>query len=182
MAFFDKRFIYEESLRMPTVVSYPSAIEGNRQLEDIILNIDFPALLLDYAGLSPLPGMQGRSFRPNLEGNTPTDWRKAMYYRYWTNSSARPAHFGIRTEQYKLALFYGQSRQSASRDSMAYPPGWEFYDLLEDPLEQHNAIKDEKYQEEINHLKLELKRIKTDLGDHDTAYPIIQRIVAENWQ
>ena len=92
-------------LRMPTVVCYPSEVEGGKTIDDIILNIDFPALLLDYADAGPMQGMQGRSFRSNLNGKRPENWRQSMYYRYWTNQPERPAHLGIRTDQYKLAFF-----------------------------------------------------------------------------
>jgi arylsulfatase A-like enzyme len=106
--FFDKRMIYEESLRMPFVIRYPKKIKGGRRIDDIILNIDFSALLADYAGIEKPEYIQGRSFRKNLEDNTPGDWRKQFYYRYWLHHPERPAHFGIRNERYKLAFFYGQ--------------------------------------------------------------------------
>ncbi|WP_394369994.1 sulfatase/phosphatase domain-containing protein [Spirosoma endbachense] len=121
--FFDKRFIYEPSLRIPFVISYPKEIKSGKRLDDIILNIDFAPLFLDYAGIDKPASMQGRSFRKNLHGKTQADWRKDMYYRYWANESSRPAHFGIRTNRYKLALFYGQSRTKTERDQMKYAPG-----------------------------------------------------------
>lgn len=98
--FFDKRLIYEESLRMPFVISYPNEIDGNRRIGDIVLNIDFPSLFLDYAGVEQPSTMQGASFRNSLNGKTPGNWRQSMYYRYWTNQDIRPAHFGIRNHQY----------------------------------------------------------------------------------
>ena len=180
--FFDKRFIYEESLRMPFVITYPKELEGGKQIDDIILNIDFPALLLDFANAKDaMPNIQGRSFRENLKGNTPPDWRKSMYYRYWTNQPERPAHLGIRTERYKLALFYGQSRKSARPDAMPYLPGWEFYDLQKDPQEAFNAIGDLSYQEIIEELKIELKELKDTLGDDDEKYPFVYKLIQENW-
>ncbi len=178
--FFDKRFIYEESLRMPTVIVYSDELDGNRKLDDIILNIDFPALLLDYAGGLEMDGMQGRSFRSNLNGKTPADWRKSMYYRYWSNQPERPAHLGIRNERYKLALFYGQSRLNQERDTMPYPPGWEFYDLLHDSEETSNRMDDPAYQDTIRALQAELQQLKTDLGDSEIN-PVIQDIFNEYW-
>ena len=106
--FFDKRMIYEESLRMPFVIHYPKEIKGGTRIDDIILNIDFASLFADYAGVENFHSGQGRSFRQNLSGNTPADWRKSMYYRYWAHAPRRPAHFGIRNHNYKLAFFYGQ--------------------------------------------------------------------------
>jgi arylsulfatase A-like enzyme len=178
--FFDKRFIYEQSLRMPFVISYPKELKKGRRIDDIILNIDFPSLFLDYAGIPQPAYMQGRSFRKNLQGKTPKDWRKDMYYRYWSNESNRPAHFGIRTDRYKLALFYGQSRLKTERDQMKYPPGWEFYDLKKDPGENHNAINDPEYQAIVRQLKNRLKAIKAECGDGVEANKTIQKIIDEN--
>lgn len=81
--FFDKRLIYEESLRMPFVIRYPKEIKGGQRIDDIVLNIDFAALIADYAGVEQPGYIQGESFRENLKGKTPKDWRKQMYYRYW---------------------------------------------------------------------------------------------------
>ncbi|MFT5257937.1 MAG: arylsulfatase A-like enzyme, partial [Arenicella sp.] len=81
--FFDKRFIYEESLRMPFMVKYPGKIKAGSVNEDIITNIDFAPTLLELAGISTTQKMQGTSFVPVLEGNTPKDWQDAMYYHYY---------------------------------------------------------------------------------------------------
>lgn len=179
--FFDKRFIYEQSLRMPFVISYPKELKLGKRIDDIILNIDFPSLFLDYAGVKQPDWMQGRSFRKNLQGKTPRDWRKDMYYRYWANESNRPAHFGIRTDRYKLALFYGQSRTKTERDNMKYPPGWEFYDLKKDPRESRNAINDPEYQAIIRNLKTRLKQVKSESGDGTETNPVIREIVKQSW-
>ena len=179
--FFDKRFIYEQSLRMPFVISYPKEIKSGTKNKDIILNVDFPSLFLDYAGLKQPAKMQGRSFRDNLRGNTPANWRKDMYYRYWTNEAARPAHFGIRTDRYKLALFYGQSRTKSERDSMQYAPGWEFYDLQNDPGENHNAVSDPQYQQIVAKLKLRLLTLKAEMGNAEESNSTIDKIVKQTW-
>ena len=165
---------------MPTVVTWPTALPASQQLDDIILNIDFPALLLDVAGAQPLPGMQGRSFLSNLQGQTPPDWRQEMYYRYWSNQPERPAHLGIRSDRYKLAFFYGQPRDRAELVEMPHPPGWEFYDLAIDPLEQHNAITDPEYADEISRMRARLNQLKQELGDDDTGQPVIKSILREN--
>ncbi len=104
-----------------------------------------------------------------------------MYYRYWENESNRPAHFGIRTDRYKLALFYGQSRTKTVRDNMKYPPGWEFYDLKKDPRETHNAINDPEYQAIIRKLKTRLNQIKSESGDGVETNPTIRDIVKQSW-
>ncbi|MBA10760.1 MAG: sulfatase, partial [Flavobacteriaceae bacterium] len=81
--FFDKRFIYEESLRMPFMVKYPERIKAGSVNQDIITNIDFAPTLLELAGISTTQKMQGTSFVPVLEGNTPKDWQDGMYYHYY---------------------------------------------------------------------------------------------------
>lgn len=116
--FFDKRLIYEESLRMPFVIRYPKEIPAGKRLDDIILNIDFAALFADYANVTIPASMQGNSFRNNLKGKTPEDWRKAAYYRYWQHAPIRPGHFGIRNERYKLAFFYALALRALRRASM----------------------------------------------------------------
>ncbi|MPR35706.1 sulfatase family protein [Salmonirosea aquatica] len=177
--FFDKRFIYEQSLRMPFVISYPRELKAGKRIDDLILNIDFPALFLDFAGVKQPASMQGRSFRENLQGKTPRDWRKDLYYRYWANEPNRPAHFGIRTDRYKLAFFYGQSRTKTERDKMKYPPGWEFYDLRKDPHEDHNAIRDPQYQALIDSMKKRLQTLKQESGDVETN-PTIRQLIEQN--
>ena len=108
---FDKRFMYEESLRMPFLVRYPGAIKPGSVNNDMVLNIDFAPTFLDYAGAEAPADMQGRSFRAILEGHTPKDWRKSMYYRYWMHNTSDhhvPAHYGVRTDRYKLIYYYGK--------------------------------------------------------------------------
>ncbi|MFW5644463.1 MAG: sulfatase/phosphatase domain-containing protein [Bacteroidota bacterium] len=177
--YFDKRFIYEESLRIPFVISFPADLPSGERLDDMILDIDIPATLLDLAGLEIPKDMQGRSFRDNLKGNTPDDWRDAMYYRYWINEPERPSHLGIRDERFKLVFFYGQSLYAEQRDSMPYGPGWEFYDLHKDPKEKRNAIHDPVYAQLIDSLKLELVRLKTQMKDDQEKNPVIRKILEE---
>ena len=177
--FFDKRLIYEESLRMPFVIRYPKEIKGGQRIDDIILNIDFAALLADYAGVKEVEYLQGESFRENLAGNTPDSWRKQMYYRYWLHHPDRPAHFGLRNDRYKLALFYGQALDKRGTSKESSVPAWEFYDLQEDPHELHNAINDDQYISIIQEMKQQLMLEREKVGDTDDAYPIMQEILAE---
>jgi arylsulfatase A-like enzyme len=179
--FFDKRMIYEESLRMPFVIRYPKEIPAGKRLDDIILNIDFPALFADYAGIEIPSSMQGKSFRSNLNGNTPNDWRSAAYYRYWQHYPKRPGHFGIRNEHYKLAFFYGQSLDMTGSSKETSPPAWEFYDLEKDPKENHNAYNDPAYSEIIKQMKIELQKQREIYGDTDVKYPIMQSIFENSW-
>ena len=108
---FDKRLMYEESLRMPFLMRYPGVIRPGSVNRDMVLNIDFAPTFLDYAGVATPAEMQGRSFRAGVEGHTPRDWRKSMYYRYWMHNTSDhhvPAHYGLRTERWKLIYYYGK--------------------------------------------------------------------------
>lgn len=156
--YFDKRFMLEESIRMPFVVRYPREIEAGTVLDDIILNVDFAPTFLDYAGLEAPSTMQGRSFRANLQGETPGDWREAMYYRYYMDSERRPSHFGIRTHDHKLIYYDGMTDRPESRR-------WEFYDLDKDPHENRNAYDDPEHGDTIAALKERLRRLQEELDD-----------------
>ncbi len=94
--YYDKRWIFEESLKIPFLVRYPREIKAGSANSDIIINADFAETFLDWAGVAVPGDMQGRSFRSNLAGRTPSDWRTAMYYRYWMQdeNSNVPAHYG----------------------------------------------------------------------------------------
>ncbi|WP_418602760.1 sulfatase [Hwangdonia sp.] len=180
--FFDKRLIYEESLRMPFVIRYPKEIAAGKRLDDIILNIDFPALFADYAGIEKPKSFQGQSFRNNLKGETPENWRASAYYRYWTNHTIRPAHFGIRNKRYKLALFYGHSLDMTGSSKENTTPAWEFYDLENDPNENYNAYNDSAYSEIIKDMKVELKKQRLAYGDTDVQYEPLQDIFKTYWK
>ncbi|WP_127137607.1 sulfatase [Flagellimonas oceanensis] len=179
--FFDKRLIYEESLRMPFVIRYPKEIKGGQRIDDIVLNIDFASLFADYAGIDLPESFQGQSFRNNLKGETPKDWRKTMYYRYWTHEPIRPAHFGIRNERYKLALFYGRSLDVNLYQNENTEPAWEFYDLEKDPHENHNAFNDPQYAEVIAEMRQELLEQRENVGDTDADHPEVLEILNSHW-
>lgn len=178
---FDKRMFYEEAMRMPFVIRYPKEIKGGSSIDDIILNLDFPALFADYAGIEKQDFVQGRSFRYNLKGDTPKDWRQSMYYRYWLHRTERPAHFAIRNHRYKLGFFYGLPLDMTGAMQQATEPSWEFYDLKKDPTESRNAYGNPKYSETINELKKELAKLRSDVGDTDDQYPEMQELLKEYW-
>jgi arylsulfatase A-like enzyme len=179
---FDKRMIYEESIHMPFVIRYPREIPRGTRNDDIIENVDFSALFADYAGVEYPSTMQGRSFRENLKGNTPGDWREYGYYRYWQHQADRPAHFGIRGKRYKLAFFYGNGLK---KNTPVYEDGevryWDFFDLQNDPNELRNAYHDPQYREIIEDLKIELIRQRELLGDTDEENDEIRSIIAAYW-
>ncbi|MEO8413639.1 MAG: sulfatase [Ginsengibacter sp.] len=179
--FFDKRMMYEESSRMPFVIRYPKEIKGGTRINDIVLNEDFSALFADYAKVKKPAFIQGQSFRKNLEGKTPKEWRKAMYYRYWEHSPDRPGHFGIRTGKYKLIFYYGQPLDMKGASKETTTPAWEFYDISVDPKELHNAINDKKYAAIIQKLKIELRKEKAKAGDSDDQYPVMKEIFLKYW-
>ena len=177
--FFDKRMMYEESSRMPFVIRYPKEIKGGTRLDDIVVNEDFAALFADYAGLEKPSFVQGESFRKNLQGSTVKDWRNAMYYRYWQHSPDRPAHFGIRTDTFKLIFYYGQPLDMTGASEETTTPAFEFFDLSVDPQELHNAITDEKYQKIIKNLKVELLKKKQEAERNTKEYPVMQEIISK---
>jgi arylsulfatase A-like enzyme len=153
--FFDKRFMYEESLRMPFLIRWPGKIRPGGVSKGMILNVDFAPTLLDVAGMKTPADMQGRSFLPLLEGKTPKDWRAAMYYRYYHPGHHNvAAHFGVRTGRYKL-IYFNKLDQ------------WELYDLRKDPREMNNVYNDPAYAKIVEDLKKELYRLKKELKDDD---------------
>ncbi len=179
--FFDKRLMYEESLRMPFVMRFPKEIQAGTKNDDIILNIDFPAIFADYANVEQPDFIQGTSFRENIKGKTPSDWRTSMYYRYWLHQEVRPAHFGVRNDRFKLIFFYGQPLGKPGAKKETTTPAWEFYDLQNDPKELQNAYEDSKYAMIIDEMKKELLKQKNLAGDSDASYPIMEEIMEKYW-
>ncbi len=175
--FFDKRMFYEEAIRMPFVIRFPREIKDGSTNEDIILNLDFPSLFLDYAGMSTPEYMQGRSFRSNLKGETPPEWRSDFYYRYWLHQTNRPAHIGIRTKRFKLIYFYGLPLGKNGAHNQSTSPAWEFYDLEKDPGENQNAYHDPNYQVRIDELRMRLITLKKSVQDHDILHPEIDSLM-----
>lgn len=153
--FFDKRFIYEESLRMPFIVRYPGRVEPGSENTDVIANVDFAPTFLEVAGIESDYQTQGRSFAAALTGDTPPDWRQSMYYHYYEFPfwhHVQP-HYGIRTDKYTLAHFYYNIDQ------------WELYDLEKDPAQMHNVIDDPDYAEVVTQLKAQLAELQTHYRD-----------------
>lgn len=179
--YIDKRWMYEESQRMPFIVRYPKTIKAGTTSDAIINNVDFAPTLLDFAGASKTPAMQGRSFRSILEsGTAPTDWPDATYYRYWMHMAHHdnPAHYGIRTSTKKLIFFYGLPLDARGAQKQPTPPHWEYYDLSTDPHEMNNRINDPACAADIATLKQRLAALKETVGDTDEKYPELkQRLI-----
>ena len=111
--------------------------------------------------------MQGRSFRPILEGRTPKDWRKSMYYRYWMHMADHgiPAHYGVRTKRYKLIYYYGKALGSAGATDKDTAPEWELFDNKKDPQQMRNVYNDPGYATALRDLRTELERLRKELKD-----------------
>jgi len=164
---YDKRFMYEESLRVPLVVRYPRAIKPHSVSDDIVLNVDFAETILDYAGADIPDDMQGESLKPILQGQSPQNWRKSMYYRYWMHGAHFniAAHFGVRTGEHKLIYYYGLPLDAKGARKTPTPPEWELFDLKNDPNEIKNVYEDPAYADVVKQLKAELIRLRKELGD-----------------
>ncbi len=145
---FDKRFMYEESLAMPLVVSCPRAIAPGQVHDGIVTNVDFAPSLLAAAGVEPPERMQGRSFWGDITDTPAAAPAEGMYYRYWEHDDAvhrAPAHYGYRTDRYKLIYFYNDGLGIVGSGPFTYPPEWELYDLHQDPDELRNVHRDPAY-------------------------------------
>ena len=156
---YDKRFMMEETLKMPFLLRWPAAVKAGTVNTDIITNVDFASFFCDVAGAPRPENYQGRSFRPNITTGTPKDWRQSFYYRYYIEGGEHntPAHYGVRTHRYKLIRYYKQDE-------------WELFDLRKDPEELHNLYGDPAYANVTEALKIELFRLKAAVGDCDQFY------------
>ncbi len=181
---FDKRLMYEECLRMPFLMRYPKEIKSGTVNDDIVMNIDFAPLFLDFAGIETPGYMQGESFRNNVSGKAPGNWRKSMYYRYWMHKDGShnvTANYGIRTDRYKLIFYYGQPLgMKGTKETPVIPAEWELYDLKTDPAEMNNIYNNPENEELIKNLKTELLELKKKYEDEDSDYPQMNEVV-ENY-
>jgi arylsulfatase A-like enzyme len=164
---YDKRFMYEESLRMPLLMRYGRQIRPGCVNDDIVTNVDFAPTFLEMCGL-PVPSyMQGRSFRPLTQGCTPADWPQAMYYRYWMHLAHHYvcAHYGIRTQRYKLIFYYGDALGQPQTIDEKKEPEWELFDLEKDPREMNSVYADPAYAAVVESLKQQLCALQRQVGD-----------------
>ncbi|MCH7226470.1 sulfatase [Haloferula sp. A504] len=147
---YDKRWMYEESLMMPLIVSWPGVTTPGSRNTELVQNLDYAGTFLEMAG-AEIPGdMQGRSLVPLLKGETLKDWRDAIYYHYYEYPSVHmvPRHYGIRTGRYKLMHFY------------QFGDEWEFYDLEVDPDELTNQYDNPYYADEIAEVRKQLEALR----------------------
>jgi arylsulfatase A-like enzyme len=151
---FDKRWIFEESLRTPLLARWPGVTKPGSVNRDLTSVLDFAQTFLDAAGVPAPAEMQGRSLVPLLKGQTPGDWRKSFYYHYYEYPAphhVRP-HYGVVTDRYKLVHFY--------KPDVNY---WELYDREKDPNEVRSFYDDPAYANDVKHLKQELARLQAEL-------------------
>jgi len=156
---FDKRWIFEESLRTPLLVKWPGVTKPGSTSDKMVSNIDFAPTFLEAAGV-PVPAeVQGRSIMPLLKGETPKDWRKSFYYHYYEHPGPHNVarHYGVVTDRYKLVRFY--------QPQFDY---WELFDLKTDPKELKSVYDDPKYAETRKELETELARLRTELKVPDS--------------
>jgi choline-sulfatase len=159
---YDKRFMYEQSLRMPFMMRYPKVIKPQSVVNEMVVNIDFAPTLLNLAGVSIPKEMQGRSVLPLAAGKKPKNWRTSMYYHYYEYPEPHRVmpHFGIRGERYKLICFYGKERF------------WELIDLKTDPNELLNIYDNPAHKTLIIKMKKELRALMVQYKD-DEALAIL---------
>ena len=146
---FDKRFMYEPSLRTPLVMRLPKSLERRGTIEELVQNIDYAPTFMDLAGLNIPEDMQGRSLKPLLDGQV-IDWREAIYYHYYEYPGAHSVkrHYGVRTDRYKLIHFYDDIDE------------WEFFDLQNDPDEMQNLYGQPLQEGIIEQMKARLQTLR----------------------
>lgn len=148
---FDKRYMYEESFRMPLLMQYPEKIKPGTVVEGLTQNLDFAQTFLDFAGAEIPNDMQGKSFRPLLEGTVQSeDFRDAIYYHYYDFPAFHMVkrQYGVRTDRYKLIHFYDDIDT------------WELYDLQNDPSEINNQIDNPEYDQIEEQLRIKLDSLQ----------------------
>jgi arylsulfatase A-like enzyme len=144
---FDKRWIYEESIHMPLIVRWPGVVKPGSRPTPLVQNIDYAATFVELAGGKIPDGLHGRSLVPILRGETPVDWRKSLYYHYYDPGHGVTAHYGVRTDRFTLANFYPVKE-------------WELYDNEKDPLQLRSVYADPAYAKTVTELKAELERLR----------------------
>ncbi|MCA9143528.1 MAG: sulfatase [Planctomycetales bacterium] len=176
----DKRWMYDESQRMPFLVRYPKTVKAGQRVDTIVENVDYGPTMLDFAGAETPDSVQGRSFKSLLEsGREPDDWKQEAYYRYWMHMAHHdnPAHVGIRTKTHKLIYYYGCNYDGGYQT----PPGWELYDLVNDPHETRNLFHEPAQAELVADLKQRLAETRKRVGDDGSHFPECEAIVQEFW-
>ncbi len=157
---YDKRWIYEESIHMPFIIRWPGVVKPGTRFDATIQNIDYAPTFMEMTQCQIPAGLHGKSFVSILRGETPADWRKSVYYRYYDKNGVHHVanHFGVRTERHTLA---------------SYPETgeWELFDNEKDPQQLRSVYDDPAYAEKLAELKTELARLRTLYQDSDDGKP-----------
>jgi arylsulfatase A-like enzyme len=153
---YDKRFMYEESLRMPFLVRWPATVRPGSHTDALSLNVDIAPTLLAATGVPVPRDMQGESLLPVLDGKLPDSWRKSVYYRYYHDPGDHNtrAHYGVRTLTHKLIYYWPKDQ-------------WELFDLRSDPQELVNLYGSPGQENRTADVKTELARLRRELRDAD---------------
>ena len=165
---FDKRFMYEESFKMPFLVRYPQEIQPGLICKNMACNVDFAPTFLDFAGL-PIPNyMQGNSLRPLLKDTVPEDWPEVAYHRYWMHRDPNHnaySHYGIRNQRYKLIYWYNEDYGLPGTNKGGEEREWELFDCQTDPLELFSVFYDPLYKEVVEMMKTKLEKKMIEICD-----------------
>ncbi|MEI6695297.1 MAG: sulfatase [Bacteroidota bacterium] len=161
---FDKRFMYDESYRMPLLIQYPAKLKAGKTNDQLVMNLDFAPTLLEWAGIQKPKQMQGLSFTSYIDQSARL--RDATYYHYYEypGEHAVKRHYGIRTEKYKLIHYYYDIDQ------------WELFDLQKDPHEMKNVYNHEDYKNIQHELLLQLKKMQQEYRDTSMSVPLNYKI------
>lgn len=160
---FDKRFMYEESMHTPLLMLLPEGYERRGDVGEMVQNIDYAPTFLELAGVEVPADIQGRSLLPLLRGEAPQDWRTSLYYHFYEYPAEHSVkrHYGVRTDRYKLIHFYNDIDR------------WELYDLASDPTEMHNLYGEPAMEAVADSMKQVLRAAQEEYDDPiRLAYPI----------
>lgn len=163
----DKRFMYEESLRMPFLARLPGKIDAGSVEGEMLLNVDFAPTFMEYAGVDVPDEVQGTSGKAMLEGDTPEGWQNSAYYRYWMHTIGHKVipNYGVRTERYKLIYYYGVTLEDTRNPDINIEAEWELYDLETDPREINNVYGQPEFAGVQAEMLAELDRLQAKAGD-----------------
>ena len=152
---FDKRFMYEESMRTPLIMRLPKGFDRKGDITEMVQNIDYAPTFLELAGVPVPEDIHGVSLLPLLKGEHPQNWRNALYYHFYEYPAEHMVkrHYGVRTDRYKLIHFYNDIDM------------WELYDLQSDPMEMHNLYGQAEYEPVVKELKEELLKLQEQYND-----------------
>ena len=146
---YDKRWMFEESLKMPFLIRWPEHIQPETRSEALIQNIDYAPTFLDAAGIRIPKEIQGASLLPLFAEPNSSNWRESVYYHYYEHGGEHqvPRHEGVRTSRFKLINFYSND-------------GFNLFDLKTDPQEMHDLSGDPKYADTLSAMQKELQRLR----------------------